>query len=287
MNIAVFADVHGRILLAFKLVDRYQRETGKQIDLILQCGDMGIFPDMDRLDKGTERSAETDETELGFVDHFVVRSSEVEEILDKTSCPLVCVRGNHEDHQHLDTLEAKHRGPAFPVDCYGRCFVLKTGVLYTPRSENGAINIVGIGRIGPRPKIANPTKPIYIQPHESQRVRDLPNMPIDILLTHDARPGFGKDGAGMQEIGETLDRFAPTYHFHGHTGRPCERRIDANGKTRCCKLADLEWDPKSRSRSLAPCSFGILRWEDREHHSFEIVADRWLKQYTADTWRFL
>ena len=52
MRIAVFADVHGRILLAFKLVARYQRETGEHIDLILQCGDMGIFPDIATLDKG-------------------------------------------------------------------------------------------------------------------------------------------------------------------------------------------------------------------------------------------
>lgn len=41
MNIAVFADVHGRILLAFKLCARWEKETGEQIDLILQAGDMG------------------------------------------------------------------------------------------------------------------------------------------------------------------------------------------------------------------------------------------------------
>jgi hypothetical protein len=33
---AIFADLHGRILLAFKLVDHYQRETGQRMDLILQ-----------------------------------------------------------------------------------------------------------------------------------------------------------------------------------------------------------------------------------------------------------
>jgi hypothetical protein len=35
MNIAVLADVHGRILLAFKIIERYQQETGERIDLIL------------------------------------------------------------------------------------------------------------------------------------------------------------------------------------------------------------------------------------------------------------
>ena len=70
MNIAILADVHGRILLAFKIVERYQRETGEQIDLILQCGDVGIFPQVDRLAKATRRIAEQDPTELGFAEHF-------------------------------------------------------------------------------------------------------------------------------------------------------------------------------------------------------------------------
>ncbi|GCE21451.1 hypothetical protein [Dictyobacter kobayashii] len=41
MNIAVFADLHGRLLLAFQLCARWQRETGEHIDLILQAGDLG------------------------------------------------------------------------------------------------------------------------------------------------------------------------------------------------------------------------------------------------------
>ena len=66
MHIAVFADIHGRILLAFKLVDRYQREMGQHIDLILQAGDMGIFPDQSRMDKATVRHAQSDITESGL-----------------------------------------------------------------------------------------------------------------------------------------------------------------------------------------------------------------------------
>ncbi|MBN2228666.1 MAG: metallophosphoesterase, partial [Candidatus Thorarchaeota archaeon] len=105
-RIAVFADVHGRILLAFKLVDRYQRETGEEIDLILQAGDMGIFPDRSRMDKATIRHAQIDDTEFGFLNHFVSPNREVEETLSRLECNLVCVRGNHEDHALLDRLEA-------------------------------------------------------------------------------------------------------------------------------------------------------------------------------------
>ena len=70
MNIAVFADLHGRVLLAFQLCARWERETGEKIDLILQAGDLGAFPDMSRLDKATRRYIEKDPTERGFLDHF-------------------------------------------------------------------------------------------------------------------------------------------------------------------------------------------------------------------------
>jgi hypothetical protein len=66
MNIAVFADLHGRIRLCFMLCERWERESGEKIDLVLQAGDLGAFPDMSRLDKATIRHAEKDPTELGF-----------------------------------------------------------------------------------------------------------------------------------------------------------------------------------------------------------------------------
>jgi hypothetical protein len=36
MNLAIFADLHGRIFLALKIVERYQRETGQTIDVIFE-----------------------------------------------------------------------------------------------------------------------------------------------------------------------------------------------------------------------------------------------------------
>jgi len=57
VNIAIFADVHGRILLAFLLCARWEQETGQRVDLILQAGDLGVFPDSAALDKTTRRFA--------------------------------------------------------------------------------------------------------------------------------------------------------------------------------------------------------------------------------------
>src|SRR5215213_936056 len=98
MNIAIFADIHGRILLCFKLCARWERETGEQIDLVLQAGDLGAYPDLQRLDRATIKHARTDPSELGFATSFAEWHGEIAEVLSNTSFPLIFVRGNHEDH---------------------------------------------------------------------------------------------------------------------------------------------------------------------------------------------
>ena len=35
LRLAIFADIHGKFLLPFKLVDYYQNRTGKKIDFII------------------------------------------------------------------------------------------------------------------------------------------------------------------------------------------------------------------------------------------------------------
>lgn len=181
MKIAIFADVHGRILLAFKIVERYQRETGETVDVILQCGDVGIFPDATALDKATRRIAEHDETELGFAMHFANPSREAEAVLDRVSCMMI----------------------------------------------------------------------------------------------------------GMREISTILDRRAPAYHFFGHTGQPFQRRTDQNGVTVCSKLSDFEWEESDPGGRLKEGCLGILRWQDANHHRFDVVDAPWIREYTPHTWQYL
>jgi hypothetical protein len=93
MNIAVFADVHGRVLLAFKLCARWQQETGETIDLILQAGDLGAYPDISHLDRATIKHARKDPTELGFAEDFSQHNDEGTATLSQTNCPMWFVRG--------------------------------------------------------------------------------------------------------------------------------------------------------------------------------------------------
>jgi len=279
MNIAIFADVHGRILLAFKLCARWQRETGETLDLILQAGDMGIFPLFSQLDSATLRYAQRDPTELGFMQHFVTYADEVAAVLAQTSCNLIFVRGNHEDHAWLDAREQQADGAIFPVDAYQRLYCLKTGVPYTHTTQNERISVLGIGRIGQRSASLSAR---HIQPEEQARLKQLGDITVDVLLTHD-KPAQAE--RGMAEISAALQQYRPLHHFYGHVGGEDLTGLSDNGVTQFCKLADLEWH--GPQQMLHPGSMAILRWQDRATHSLSIVRDPWYGEYNAHNWQYI
>lgn len=282
MNIAVFADVHGRVALAFDLCARWQEETGQSIDLILQAGDLGAFPDQSHLDSATKRYAHRDQTELGFSANFTARRPEIAALLSKTSAPLIFVRGNHEDHTWLDTLEAAATGPIFPVDVYNRVFCLRTGWPYRFEASGETITIMGIGRVGRRSR-PNAVNLAHIQDYEVNQLERVLSSPVDILLTHDISHGYFGDDTGMEEARILLDTQQPADHFFGHVGAVRPPRLDSNGVTLTCKLADLAWAPNSR---IEPGAFGLLHWVSPSDHTFEIIDAPWLDRYNRYTWKY-
>ena len=148
IRLALFADIHGKFLLPFKLAHHYQQTTSKSIDLIVQCGDMGAFPDKGRMDKATLRHAARDRDELGFMDDFVHVKPPIAQFLDRLNLNMLCVRGNHEDHEFLDELERQSVQAAFPIDAYRRVWVLKTSEPFVLQKAGESLEILGIGRIG-------------------------------------------------------------------------------------------------------------------------------------------
>ncbi len=276
---------------------------GERIDLILQAGDLGAFPDHDRLDRATRKWGERDPSELAFRADFMARDAQVEALLSETTCPLIFVRGNHEDHAWLDALEqrAPPADAAFAVDVYARIFCLKTGYLHIFTTPDARLHTLGIGRIGsPQPQ----QRPIYLQPYESERLRGLGDLRVDVLLSHDAPPGLmasepdatvgaGRthriDTGGLPEVGAALDRYHPAYHFFGHYGGPYQgwTRYGLHGQTQSHKLADLNWDMADSGHRLSAGSMGILRWQGPDDHRFTLMQEPWLREYTAHHWRFI
>lgn len=281
MRLAIFADVHGKLLLPFKLVDLYQQQTGKKIDFILQCGDMGAYPDIHNLDKATLRHARQNRDELGFHDDFIRGNKDIRQLLDRLNIDMICVRGNHEDHDFLDRLEQENSHlTRFPIDIYNRIFVCRSGVKQELRTAHEVVQLVGIGRIG---DAKGRTDKRFIQEYEQREVKKMLKSSgyIDILITHD-KDDSSQRGYGMKAIREVLDQVPVHYHFYGHTGEPFRKDLDTNGITLTVKVSELEFGP---SGILPEGCMLILEHQPDGFSPLEDVGQRFTNQLTQYNWK--
>ncbi|WP_066800906.1 metallophosphoesterase family protein [Moraxella oblonga] len=247
IRIALFADIHGKFLLPFKLVHHYQQITGKTIDHIIQCGDMGAFPNKNTMDKATLRHAKNDPDELGFLRQFCQNHKEIEQFLNHLNVKMLCVRGNHEDHLFLDNLEKQaelNNQTHFSIDCYQKVWVMRTGVPIILNNGNDQLSLVGIGRIGDKKGRKDSQ---FIQDYEYHTLKELfkSKQDFDILITHD-KPSESIRGYGSSEIRETLNNIAFSYHFYGHTGEPFGIEMADNGVTQSVKIKELEFNQEGK-----------------------------------------
>lgn len=287
MNIAVFSDLHGYLHLCFKLCNRWEKETGERIDVILQTGDMGIFPDESWLDWPTRRHAQRDPEELGFLNSFARYDEDVAATLQCLKSDLIFIRGNHEAHSWLDQQEEQALEPLFAVDVYQRLYCLKSGVPYTFSQNGELITLLGIGRIAAREGKAG-GKPAHLQAYELTRLLQLEDQRIDVLLTHDSPYGLIYPESGLHIIQDILGRYQPLYHFFGHyIGGQCLEHCYLNRVTHACKLAEPHFDRRTVRQTLLPGCMGMLRWSHRAEHHFEIIDAPWLSEYNPETWRAL
>jgi predicted phosphodiesterase len=282
MKIAIFADIHGKFLLPFKLVDLYQKETSCQIDLILQCGDMGAFPDIENLDKATLRHASRDRDELGFYDDFVKEKPEIRQFLNELNLNMICVRGNHEDHNFLNELEEKETDNSiFPIDAYQRVWVCKSAQKQEFSKNGEKLTFVGIGRIGDRKDRKHQE---FIQDYERKEINKLIQTKdsFDLLITHDYGD-LSQRGFGMPEIRKVLDNVIFSYHFYGHTGEPFRIGLDENELTISVKIKELEFD----NEGMLPEGC-MLIVEKHNQGNFDLIAveQSFTCKVTKFNWRF-
>lgn len=280
MKIAIFADTHGKILLPFKLVDLYQKETGHKIDFILQCGDVGIYPNVKSLDKATLKHAKHDRDELGFHDDFTKVNPQTKAFLDELNIPMICVRGNHEDHDFLDHLEQQHPDKTrFPVDVYNTVFVCKSGIGQQLLTENESLSFVGIGRIGDRKCRAEKR---FIQEYEKDQISKLlqSSDSFDVLITHD-KDDSSQRGYGMAEIRELLDSVIFHYHFYGHTGEPFKQEQAFNGITQSIKIRELEFN----EQGLLEEGCMIILEKQGDNMVINVVDQQLTRKVTKQNWK--
>lgn len=291
--LAVFGDTHGHLRLMFQLARLWQLEFQTHLDGILQCGDLGFFPDPHRLDKATKRFAAFDPEKLGFAWYFrlpkpLKRDARLEktlsgdpEDLNTVRCPVLWCHGNHE---HFDLLqEVTACSACSSVDVFGRLNYLRSGEIH----EIAGIRIAGIGGA---PEEDATSVPLFSTRVSAQAVRRLSKRPFDILLSHGSPRGIGSesDQWGSSLLRELVERQQPRYHFFAHH----RRRIPPAtlGETHCFWHNDTNFQEEPSKRFTGPPEpycMGILRWRSFWEHSFEFCHGPWFDRITGRSWEHL
>jgi len=310
MNIALFGDLHGRLLLPFYLGWRWQEEHGERIDHALCVGDAGIYRSIDHMEKVARRWAERYPDEMGFPRFFYRFSPETgriephpraTELLEKVDFDLKFVPGNHEEHAFLQRIRdefARSASSPVAVDCawegvaagryqdddfrgYERLMMLPQGGLVQldgPIDEGGtwepldSLNLMAINGLHKfTPRAA---------------WSSLPAEPVHILLTHETYAGrFAGEShlerlqnAGSPELLEYIRRLGPEFQFFGHYHwhYPAEH-VSTYGGGQVTSIGLNQAMFKDQQSTISEGCFGILRVESPDKMEFEIVEDDWLQ----------
>jgi DNA repair exonuclease SbcCD nuclease subunit len=191
IHLAIFGDTHGHLRLMFQLCRLWQMHHGIILDAILQCGDLGYFPDPDRLDKATKRYVRKDREELGF--RYLdpgpdgERDTRLEAMLlgptgelawGTVRCPVFFCHGNHEDFQSLSELDG--RGACSTVDRYGRIHWIRPGHV----AVVAGLHVAALGGgVEPEPGKEDPDAHT-LKTVDPGAVERLISEHLDLMLTH-------------------------------------------------------------------------------------------------------
>lgn len=317
-HILMFSDVHGRIPLLVKLVSLFQTFRRVEVDLVLITGDLGVFPDLRRLDSSTKKYSRTEPLELGFQalqsllepqEHTQMLTSAkatffqdklhqsaqasykqlLSEQLAQLRCPFVFIGGNHEDYDYLARCREQHSEPKqalIPVEETGRWCWLPSG----GRFSLGGCRIAGVDGIEPaasgRSASRYPPEMCLTEDNILQRMLELQGQPIDILLTHDGPPDAALPGKGSPLVELLLQELQPRTHWFGHyhtETQPtdyaaCYEGINSTFGYHLNKLAF------SKSGGLRRHAMGHVIVEEGGGLVCQYVEDDWLQHVTERSW---
>jgi hypothetical protein len=280
MRFAVVGDVHGHLALMYAILAR-SRQDGGELDLILQVGDLGAFPDPARLDGPTRKRAARDAEELGFAAFSSARPPATP--LDPRP-PLVFIPGNHEDFGFL--AECAHRAPhaaVYPVAADGRILALRSGEVWSFAAGGVVLRVAGVSGVDNR-RHKQSRHPLYhLNEDDALRLSTLGTGAFDLLLSHDCPEGtfasYRDTPAGSPSLRLVIAEVQPQLAFFGHYGKTGEWSL---GPTRVLALPGCGYTLDG-SR-LVRGAIALVRW-DGEVFAAERLEPDWLIAATRSTWR--
>jgi hypothetical protein len=278
----VFGDLHGRILPAFRLATAWARDHRVAVAGLLQVGDLGYFPGLGRLDKATQRHAQSDPLELGTLE-VVVCNELADRVFAEAECPpaLWFTAGNHEDFDALDELgkpTAKSDFADYAVDAYDRVWCVHDGKVLAVSGGPRVAALWGIDRAGANARKNYPDR-AYIRPRSATA---LAARPFDVLLCHDGPRDGVRPGYGSEDVTALIQLAQPRFAFFGHyKGRG--RKVEGDfGRTQVYHLCGMELS--HRDGRAEPGSVGALLWNG-SGEQFDYLEDDWLRTFTRHNWK--
>ncbi len=291
MLIGFIGDVHGQVFHALALVTQWQQETGRQLDLLLQVGDMGAYPDPSRMDAASLRYLAAEPSQADFSRLLRLEGTQAAQahaLRRSLASPIYFIRGNHDDVAWLGALPCEDATGTAAVDPFDLLRYVPDGVVL---SSDG-LQIACLGGIeSPEEDAAGEAA---IDPHAYRTLRERTAGTLDVLLTHDAPYGVsvGYHGQiqGSRLITDLLETIQPRYHVAGHLALHGPR---AYGATTSLVLEGLVasslWQPEVGGLApgcLAVLDTGIgLLWPVTEpwlaRFPTPFAADAWLATFTA------
>jgi predicted phosphodiesterase len=270
-RILVVGDVHGHLQLALCVAARWQEELRAEFDAVLLCGDVGVFPDVSKLDRATLRHAERNPCEIEFPLQWATEPPApwLDSIfLPKEDgglgllCPVAMVHGNHEDFDHLASL-VQGRPPAEAVPM-GNLPAVDPGlrIRYIPSGWKAAtpsgLVVAAVGGIEDNRRKPGRHPLAWID--EGAVLNLAAGGPTDVLITHQGPSGAQEDH-GSETLQILLDAQVASLWFHGHSVRNPDP--PQTGRTRVVPLDDIPFSGSgARGGEAGEGGWAIASFED-------------------------
>ncbi len=232
MLVCAAGDCHGQLELMYAMIAQMEAQVGRQVDLVLQVGDLGVWPDPARVDQATRRHGDAGDYPAW---HAAGQGPPI---------PTLFIAGNHEDFHALHGQPVGALLPNLTFLPWGRSTVFE--------ARGQRLGIGGVGGCYSEKSYRMAALPLarrkHYTHHELQALVQKRDAHLDVLMFHDApagtlerlsaeRPGIERHGAertGTERTGPERtgpERTGPERTGADRTGaeRPWRRESTAEG----------------------------------------------------------
>jgi hypothetical protein len=267
----------------FAILGQWQHEAGLKLDLILQLGDLGAFPDHSRIDSATKRWAASDPEEMGFREFAGANPPRT--LLDPRP-QLVFIPGNHEDFDFLEARDrqAPDQSATYRVSDDGKICALRSGRIWTFTANGERVRIAGVSGVSNRSHKKGRHPRYHLNDDDALRLAAVRPGEIDILISHDGPEGIIKEDyrgmAGSAALRLAIEEAHPKFAFFAHYDQVGEWKIGATsvyGMGKCGYSTSGHWP-------VAEDGIAILDWNDGAARVERLRTD-WLRRATRSDWR--